>query len=78
LKVRAELPRPTTRTTKIGGLAQLEITRDLHGSTPPAEDAGLIDHEVIPLSLALADAVITQLRAAATEVREEFDRARRA
>ena len=33
--------------------------------------------EVFPLSLKLADAVITQLRAAATEVRETIDQARR-
>src|SRR5262249_32608954 len=36
----------------------------------PGDDAGLIDHEVIPLSSALADAVIAQLLAAATGVRE--------
>jgi hypothetical protein len=40
-------------------------------------DAGLIDREVIPLSFTLADAVISQLRAAATEVHEAIDRARR-
>jgi hypothetical protein len=40
-------------------------------------DAGLIDREVIPLSLTLADAVISQLRVAATEVREAIDHARR-
>jgi hypothetical protein len=39
--------------------------------------AGLIDHEVIPLSLTLADTVIMQLLAAATEVREAIDQARR-
>jgi hypothetical protein len=40
-------------------------------------DAGLIDREVIPLSLTLADAVISQLLVAATEVREAIDHARR-
>jgi hypothetical protein len=50
---------------------------NLHGFAPPTDDAGLIDHEVIPLSLTLADGVITQLLAAATEVREKIDHARR-
>ena len=59
-------------------LAYRPTKEDLHGFTQPADDAGLIDHEVIPLSLALADAVITQLRAAATEIREAIDQARRA
>jgi hypothetical protein len=58
-------------------LAYRPTTEDLHGFTPPADDAELIDHEVIPLSFTLADAVITHLRAAATEVREAIDRARR-
>jgi hypothetical protein len=59
-------------------LAYRPTKDDLHGFTPPADDAGLIDHEVIPLSLTLADKVITQLRTAATEVREAIDEARRA
>ena len=59
-------------------LAHRPTKEDLHGFTAPTDDAGLIDHEVIPLSLALADAVITQLRAAATEVREAIDQAQRA
>jgi len=58
-------------------LAYRPTDEDLHGFAPSADDAGLIDHEVIPLSLTLADAVITQLRAAATEVREAIDQARR-
>jgi hypothetical protein len=41
------------------------------------DDSALIDHEVIPLSLTLADSVITQLLAAATEVREAIDKAQR-
>jgi hypothetical protein len=57
-------------------LAYRPTKDDLHGFTPPADDADLIDHEIIPLSLTLADAVITQLRAAATEVREAIDQAR--
>jgi hypothetical protein len=57
-------------------LAYRPNKQDLHGFAPPADDAGLIDHEVIPLSLVLADAVITQLRAAATEVREAIDQRR--
>jgi hypothetical protein len=57
-------------------LAHLLQTRyDLHGFTPPADAAELIDHEVIPLSLALADAVITHLRGAAMEVRKAVENA---
>ena len=40
----------------------------LHGFTLPADAAELIDHVVVPLSLALADAVITHLRGAAMEL----------
>jgi arabinogalactan endo-1,4-beta-galactosidase len=58
-------------------LAYRPTKEDLDGSTPPPDDAGLIDREVIPLSFELADAVITQLRAAATEVREAVDQTRR-
>ncbi len=58
-------------------LAYRPTEEDLDGSTPPADDAGLINHEVIPLSPTLADAVITQLHTAATEVREAVDQARR-
>lgn len=50
---------------------------DLDGSPPPADDAALIDYEVIPLSATLADAVIMQLHTAATEVREAIDQDRR-
>jgi hypothetical protein len=57
-------------------LAHRPTEADLAGFTPPADDAQLIDHEVIPLSLALADDVITHLLAAATEVREAIDRGR--
>ena len=42
------------------------------------DDSALIDHEVIPLSLTLADSVITQLLAAATEVRTAIDQVRNA
>jgi hypothetical protein len=41
------------------------------------DDSALIDHEVIPLSLTLADSVITQLLAAATEVRDAIDQTQR-
>ncbi len=41
------------------------------------DDSALIDREVIPLSFTLADAVITQLRVTATEVREAIDQAQR-
>jgi hypothetical protein len=41
------------------------------------DDAGLIDDQVIPLSPELAGAVITQLLAAATELRDAIDQARR-
>lgn len=51
--------------------------KDLHGFVPPGGDAGLIDHEVIPLSQTLADVVITQLPAAATQVREAINQVRR-
>lgn len=57
-------------------LAYRPTKDDLAGFTPPADGADLIDHEVIPLSLALADGVITHLRAAATEVREAIENAR--
>ena len=56
-------------------LAYRPTKDDLHGSTPPPDDAELIDHEVIPLSLTLADGVITHLRAAATELREAIENA---
>jgi len=58
-------------------LAYRPTEDDLDGFPPPADDAALVDHEVIPLSPALADAVITQLHTAATEIREAVDRARR-
>ncbi|HEX6689086.1 MAG TPA: hypothetical protein VF085_10550 [Solirubrobacterales bacterium] len=58
-------------------LAYRPTEEDLEGFPPPADDAALIDHEVIPLSLTLADAVISQLNTAATEVREAVDQARR-
>jgi hypothetical protein len=38
-------------------------------------DAELIDREVIPLSLSMADEVIGRLQAAATEIREAVDEA---
>lgn len=57
-------------------LAYRPTEEDLDGFPPPADDAGLVDREVIPLSLALADAVIVQLQTAATEVREAVDQAR--
>lgn len=43
---------------------------DLHGFTPPADDAGLVDHEAIPLSSDMVDVVIVQLLAVAAEIRE--------
>jgi hypothetical protein len=58
-------------------LAYRPTAEDLDGFPPPADDAGLIDHEVIPLSFTLADAVITQILTAATEVHEAVDEARR-
>jgi hypothetical protein len=58
-------------------LAYRPTEEDLHSFAQSADDDELIDHEVIPLSLTLADAVITQLLAAATEVREAIDQARR-
>jgi hypothetical protein len=52
-------------------LAYRPTKEDLHRVTPPpADDAGLIDHEVIPLSFNTVDGVITQLLAVAAEVRE--------
>lgn len=56
-------------------LAYRPTENDLHGFPPPADDAGLIDHEVIPLSLELVDGVITQLLAVAAEVREAIGKA---
>ncbi len=58
-------------------IAYRPTKEDLNGSTPPTDDASLIDREIIPLSFELADAVIVQLQAAATEVREAVDKARR-
>ncbi|HEX5929528.1 MAG TPA: hypothetical protein VFY48_09050 [Solirubrobacterales bacterium] len=58
-------------------LAHRPTKEELDGSTPPADDAELIDREVIPLSFELADAVITHLDTAATEVRGAVDQARR-
>lgn len=49
---------------------------DHHGLLRPGGDAALINHEVIPLSPKLADAVIAQLLTAATEVRDAVDRER--
>ncbi|HEX4115725.1 MAG TPA: hypothetical protein VHY18_07605 [Solirubrobacteraceae bacterium] len=50
---------------------------ELYVVASSTDDAGLIDEQVIPLSPESADAVITQLRTAATEVREAIDQARR-
>jgi len=58
-------------------LAYRPTKEELESFAPQADDAELVDHEVIPLSLTLADAVITDLLAAATEVREAVDCARR-
>jgi hypothetical protein len=58
-------------------LAYRPTGEGLHGFGSLADDAALIDHEVIPLPLTLADAVITQLHSAATEVREAVDQGRR-
>jgi hypothetical protein len=58
-------------------LAYRPTKEDFDGATPPADDAGLIDREVIPLSFELADAVIAQLNTAAAEVRKAVDQARR-
>jgi hypothetical protein len=49
-------------------LAYRPTKEDRHGFPPAADDAGLIDHEVIPLSFELADQVIGHLRVAASEV----------
>jgi hypothetical protein len=57
-------------------LAYRPTEEDLHTAAPPADDAALINLEVIPLSLALADAVITELNTAATEVRAVVDQTR--
>jgi hypothetical protein len=57
-------------------LAYRPTEADLDGFAPPTDDVGLIDHEVIPLSLTLADAVISQLLAAAAEVRQAIDHSR--
>lgn len=56
-------------------LAYRPTENDLHGFAPPADDAGLIDHEVIPLSFKMVDGVITQLLAVAAEVREAIGKA---
>jgi hypothetical protein len=56
-------------------LAYRPTESDLHGFAPPSDDAGLIDHEVIPLSFNMVDGVITQLLAVAAEVREAIGKA---
>jgi hypothetical protein len=66
-----------TRTYLNTKLAYRPTEDDVHGLVPPTGDNGLINHEVIPLSLKLADAVITQLIVAAAEVREAIAHARR-
>jgi hypothetical protein len=55
-------------------LAYRPTEDDLHGFVP-ADEAGLIDHEVIPLSFKMVDGVITQLLAVAAEVREAIGKA---
>jgi hypothetical protein len=57
-------------------LAYRPTEHDLSGFAPAADDAGLVDHEAIPLSLELADNVIAHLLAAATEVHEAINAAR--
>jgi hypothetical protein len=56
-------------------LAYRPTKDDLHGLTPPADDAELIDREVIPLSFRFVDGVIAQLLAVAEEVREAIGHA---
>lgn len=53
-------------------LAHRPTNDELHGFSPRTDDA-LINREVIPLSLGLVDGVITQLLAAASEVRGALD-----
>lgn len=48
---------------------------DLHGFTPPDDNDGLIDHELIPLSREMVDGVITELGEFATRVRDAIDAA---
>jgi hypothetical protein len=57
-------------------LAYRPTEEDLSGFAAAGDDAGLINHEVIPLSPKLADEVIAQLLAAATEVHEAIDNTR--
>ena len=51
-------------------------TEDDLGLVPAGDDAGLINHEVIPLSPKSADEVIAWLLAAATDVHEAIDNTR--
>jgi hypothetical protein len=53
-------------------LAYRPTKEDLHGFGPRTDDE-LIDYEVIPLSRTLVDGVLTQLLAAAAEVRNALD-----
>jgi hypothetical protein len=55
-------------------LAHRPTEDELLGFTPPADDAGLINRELIPLSFEQADGVIAQLLAFANEVREALDK----
>ncbi len=54
-------------------LAHRLTEEDLGGFTPPADDARLIDYEVIPLSPEAVDGIIEQLLAFAAEVRGALD-----
>jgi hypothetical protein len=56
-------------------LAYRPTKNDLHGFTPPADDAELIDHEAIPLSSKTVDEVIAQLLAVAAEIHGEIRKA---
>jgi hypothetical protein len=56
--------------------AHRPMSTDLDGFVPAEDDAGLINHETIPLSSGIVDDVIVQLLAVAAEVREAIDQAR--
>jgi len=56
-------------------LAYRPTKDDLHGFTPPDDDAGLIDREVIPLSFDMVDGVIEQLLAVAEAVHDAIGKA---
>lgn len=62
-----------TRSYLNAPLAYRPTKEDLQGFEPPTDEARLIDHEPIPLSLDFTEKVITGLSAAAVEIRDAVE-----